>query len=356
MLHTWITCYPTDEAYTHRTKDKATTKLQKVPRQGEKSTKASSSWCCLVWGWIYPRLPMETFNRSQNTASKTNSLQQVSLTRLRYCHLGQKNCCTWSRATFTGQILKEFAQKSNIDSERLDGRETGTRNRMRKKATRRELSAPSFPSLASVNESWKEMVDSGQLWLGVPWAPFALTHYSVNSGHLERKQSVVTGRKFPLKDLRQKLLHEDGTEEEELREWFKQLQRTRSLALWHDNATLLIGSGDSDDHITCCSWPEAKGSTAELTSVQSTIEHPVIHMIAAGSSLVENQAALLQDRIDCILTLSDPVVTSNGLEITDKLFFCWRPPSSTIRTKYPAMLKIPVWWMCMESKMSWWTI
>lgn len=55
--------------------------------------------------------------------------------------------------------------------------------------------------------------------------------------------------------------------------------------------------------------------------IQATVERPIIHMIAAGSSSVEDQAAIFQDRINCLHTLSETVTTSSGIAITDKLRF-----------------------------------
>lgn len=48
---------------------------------------------------------------------------------------------------------------------------------------------------------------------------------------------------------------------------------------------------------------------------------PVIHLIAAGSSAVEDQLALLQDRIDCLGELTTTIVSTNSIEITDKQRF-----------------------------------
>ena len=46
-----------------------------------------------------------------------------------------------------------------------------------------------------------------------------------------------------------------------------------------------------------------------------------MYMICAGSSTHEDQAALLQDRVDCLHSLHEQITASNGLKITDKLRF-----------------------------------
>ena len=70
----------------------------------------------------------------------------------------------------------------------------------------REISAPAPPTARAVKDSWKKMVEKGELSLGVPSAPFTLSHYSITNGKLEEREITVTGRMFSSKDLRKKLL------------------------------------------------------------------------------------------------------------------------------------------------------
>ena len=56
-------------------------------------------------------------------------------------------------------------------------------------------------------------------------------------------------------------------------------------------------------------------------NLQSTIESPSIYMICVNSSSIEDQAAFLQDRIDCLHSLSDSIDASNRVPIKDKLRF-----------------------------------
>ena len=87
----------------------------------------------------------------------------------------------------------------------MDGHHT--RFRMRKRRLHGgEISAPTTPTVSAVKDNWQEMVRNGELSLGVPCAPFSLTHYVINNGQLEQKVVAVTGRKFPLTDLRKRLL------------------------------------------------------------------------------------------------------------------------------------------------------
>lgn len=66
-----------------------------------------------------------------------------------------------------------------------------------------EVSAAQNPPPNVLQQQWKAMVDSGQLSLGIPCAPFTLVHYSTKNGQLEKNEVVVTGRKFPLSELRE---------------------------------------------------------------------------------------------------------------------------------------------------------
>ena len=114
---------------------------------------------------------------------------------------------------------------------------------------------------------------------------------------------------------------------EELRSTIKTNQRARNLVLWHDHGTIL-GLGtilmtihvayDTATFYTQAEYAQRFGSTE---NVQSMVERPEIYMFAAGSSAAEDQAALLQDRIDCLPNLSSPIQASNGISINDKLSF-----------------------------------
>ncbi len=205
------------------------------------------------------------------------------------------------------------------------------------------------------------MVVNGQLSLGVPCAPFTLTRYTVVNGKLTKQDKIINGRKFPLKELREKMLKKQeqymrlstdneieqiSTEDlrsrlstrsidldlesvnaDELREMYKKIQRNRTLVLWHDHATILgLGIVMLMVHVAYDSAVFLTQSELECNSIdiQATVETPMIHLLAAGTSSIDDQAALLQDRIDCLKSLSENVTTSNGIEISDQLvFFYW---------------------------------
>ena len=50
------------------------------------------------------------------------------------------------------------------------------------------------------------MVDSGKLSLGIPCVPFKLVKFIPSNGELVKREISIIERKFPLKEVRQKLL------------------------------------------------------------------------------------------------------------------------------------------------------
>ena len=197
--------------------------------------------------------------------------------------------------------------------------------------------------------------------LGEQCTPYELTRYTPHKGKIVAREVRVCGRKIPLEEIRERLLkrHQkymrlplestieqlphsellqalnkldnapnDNYTTEELRIRLHNYQRTRSLALWHDRANLL-GSGfimvtayviyDPAVFFTDEGYI-AQNKDTDI-SIQSEVEQPEIHMLCMGSSSISVQAAILGDRIDCLITLSTPIVASNSVEIYDMLGF-----------------------------------
>lgn len=53
----------------------------------------------------------------------------------------------------------------------------------------------------------------------------------------------------------------------------------------------------------------------DTACIQSEVEQPEIHLVSAGSSSVEDQAALVGDRLSCIIKLKDPIQTESGIQV-----------------------------------------
>ena len=257
-----------------------------------------------------------------------------------------------------GQVVKEFTAKQGIDTSHITTPKRKTTLRPRKrKLPGYEVSIPSNPSIRAVEGEINSMISSGRFTLGEECAPYTITKYSMVDGIMTPHDHQIQGRKVPLKEIRQKLLNKqlqymrlttesaiatmtrpqlikrlnmsgDGKTDEELRELLKQAQRSRAICFWHDHATILkMGFVMVTVHIlydpvvfyTDNEYQELNPGAD--VNIQAEVEQPEIHLLAFGSSSVEDQAALIKDRLSCLLELPDPVKTETGIDITDTLRF-----------------------------------
>ena len=271
-----------------------------------------------------------------------------------------------------GQVLKEFAIKHNVDVACLEHRSTPQTPRLRrrkKKLPQGEISTASLPSLSVIANERKQLVETGELSLGEPCTPYTITKYIVTTvGDVETQKIEISGRKIPLHELRstflkkqEKYMRLSSDEEianlskdqivelmasirhnmphdatlEQLQTEVAKLQRTRTLAMWHDHSTIL-----QTGYILFAIWviydpamfltaqEYAAKSGQSMQNLQEVIEQPVIYMIAPSSSSPADQLALVGDRLECLQDLSEGLVTTNGVTITDKLrFFCGDKPA-----------------------------
>ena len=259
-----------------------------------------------------------------------------------------------------GQVVKEFAKHSEIDTAKLDGKTTDTpRSRSHKrKLMGKEISVPSTPTPETIRNEWKQMIQSGEISIGVSCVPYQMDKYITNNGQLEHVEVVVLGRKFPLLSLRKTFLSDHkpymrlNTDEEingmscdtlktitshysdkidiptnELRNNIKQVQRSRSFTLWHDHGTilglgcLLVTAHIAYDPAVFYTQSEYEEIHGKSPSIQSLVERPKLYIMAAGSSSIEDQVSIIQDRIDCLQELSINLTASNGVVIHDKMMF-----------------------------------
>ena len=113
-----------------------------------------------------------------------------------------------------------------------------------------------------------------------------------------------------------------------MRDLLRQSERCRSLCMWHDHATLLkmgfilVTVHIMYDPIVFYTQEEYDELHPGVdVSVQGEVEQLEIHLFAVGSSTIEHQASLVDDRLSCVLDLSTPVITATGTEISDSLRF-----------------------------------
>eukprot|EP00731_Ephydatia_muelleri_P016427 Em0009g851a len=56
-------------------------------------------------------------------------------------------------------------------------------------------------------------------------------------------------------------------------------------------------------------------------SIQTIVEEPHLYLIALNSSSIEDQAAIIPDRVSCLPDLNEPLVTESGIAVHDVLRF-----------------------------------
>ena len=115
--------------------------------------------------------------------------------------------CRGITGSNAGQIAKEFAKTSGVDTERLDGKSETQRPRVRRRRLLGgEISVPSPPTPGVIKNEWKKLIDDGEIYLGRPCVPYNMVRYATKDGELEKRELTIVGRKFPLLQVRQDLL------------------------------------------------------------------------------------------------------------------------------------------------------
>ena len=198
------------------------------------------------------------------------------------------------------------------------------------------------------------MIQSGVLSIGEPCSPYSVTKYVSKGGLITRETFEVSGRKIPMHEIRQRLLKKQEefmhlkTDQEladmgdndlltilrasdypvrqrggdishnEMLTIIANQQRQRSLVVWHDHATILnnglimITVHVVYDKAMFLTNEEYYHKTGRRANVQCEVEQPEIYMLVLGSSSVEDQAAILPDRVECLSGMTNPVSTTNG--------------------------------------------
>ena len=103
------------------------------------------------------------------------------------------------------------------------------------------------------------------------------------------------------------------------------LECIRHLSLWHDHSVVLSRgyilvtlSVIFDEAVFDVSLYDERKHGVKL---QEYVEQPEIYMICMSSSSVDDQAAIIPDRLKCLSSLSQPLISSNGVEVNDVLHF-----------------------------------
>ena len=257
-----------------------------------------------------------------------------------------------------GQVVKEFTAKHGINTSHIATPKRRPTLRPRKrKLPGCGVAIPSNPSIGAIESEIGSMISSGRFTLGDECAPYTITKYKMVNGVMTPHELQIQGRKVPLIELRQKLLSKqlkymrltpqstidtmtmpeltnmlnmkhDGKSVEQLRELLSKAQKSRSLCMWHDHATMLkmgfvmVTVHVLYDPIVFYTDEEYEQLNPGVkVNIQAEVEQPEIHLLAFGSSSAEDQAALIGDRVTCLRELSKPVKTEAGIEVTDTLRF-----------------------------------
>ena len=95
-----------------------------------------------------------------------------------------------------------------------------------------------------------------------------------------------------------------------------------SLTIWHDHATVL---GNGYIMITIHTMDDPAVYLAERKGVspttQTIIEQPEVYIFALNSSSVKDQASIIRDRVECLHSLSVPILARDGIVVNDTLRF-----------------------------------
>ena len=203
---------------------------------------------------------------------------------------------------------------------------------------------PSKKSLAALDAS---LVESGELQTGIPCVPVTIEKRV--KGKLTTTE--VHSRKFPLVDIRQRLLkrhekfmrlhttkeitamcHDDlvdilkgmkcidvsAKSTEELRQQLDEYESKHSLWIWHDHSSL-ASHGIIAVMVGVVYNPVLFLSESESPGVQEFVEEGEIHFIAHGSSSLADQACLIPERLAELEGLNEPLCTAGGIQIADTL-------------------------------------
>ena len=230
----------------------------------------------------------------------------------------------------------------------------------KKKFQGTRITMPVPPSSKKLKQQEMELVHSGVISIGEPCAPVAVSRYRKGV----EVQTIATGRKFPLLEIRKKFLQKHETlmrlhtnddihkmnrnevceilskcnsynpanyaqaTTEELKQKLMQVERTRTLWMWHDHSTVLsfglvlVLVGVTYDPLTSYTDSEVpQNSQIGRMSLQEIVEQGDVHIFAHCSSTSSDQAGLIPERVACLESLSSPIVTSKGIPINDRLMF-----------------------------------
>ena len=182
-------------------------------------------------------------------------------------------------------------------------------------------------------------------------SPYRVLRYTASGGQVVEQEILLKGRKVSLHDIRTQLLmrqeqfmrietdqHLELLQPDELIPFFHDhnltlnghmttsemqevvasCQRHRHLAMWHDHSTILnkgmimVTVNVLYDRAVFLSNEEYHQKSGRSVNVQAEVEQPAVYMLTLGSSSVEDQSALIPERVECLPEMAHPISASNG--------------------------------------------
>ena len=113
----------------------------------------------------------------------------------------------------------------------------------------------------------------------------------------------------------------------ELRHHVNHQLAVRHFAVWHDHSTvcgcgfILVTCKEVYKNLVHYTNDEYKNLTGQTVDVQAEVEHPYIHLLAAGSSTASDHIAFTPDRVECVKALETTLQAPNGTHLKDILCF-----------------------------------
>ncbi|CAH1259109.1 Hypp2154 [Branchiostoma lanceolatum] len=272
-----------------------------------------------------------------------------------------------------GQLVKLWLESEGVKTDRFKTRTTHqiVRRARLRLATDRKISVPKKRTESQLSEALKECIRNGEVSIGEYIVPKEYKTYFVSkeTGRIETKTIVIQGRKRPLLKLRQELLDKqqpflrepsdyhsmtsdqvvqrleelgdpevtNGKSEMQLREHLKAVENTRTLTYWEDGASLAnhgyilyLVSTAYDKKVFLTKEEYYKKHNVNV-NVQAKVEKPELYLIARCGGSDAEQLLYAETRRDDLPSLSIPVQTADGRQISDKLrFFKGDQPSRQV--------------------------
>ena len=224
-------------------------------------------------------------------------------------------------------------------------------------------------SLENLRKSIRKLIEEGCLKLGEALEPKQYKRLVLRNKEIVEEVFMVSGRKYPLADIREKLLAEHESKglmrdhskahleeftREELNQKLQIIDETlevsqfsndelmttlishmtkRHLIVWQDHSSLanhghlLLMIRVAYDRAVYHTPAEMHDLTGKNVDVQEIVERPAVYLLARASDTVLDKLSYIETRTEDIRELSTKVRSSHGTNITDVMrLFCGDHP------------------------------